>query len=56
MHQQVLDRYYDRGTVIIGKVENGCLNKGDKLILMPTRKEAVVEALYSDETPVKQAC
>mmetsp|Transcript_19662 Transcript_19662/g.23383 ORF Transcript_19662/g.23383 Transcript_19662/m.23383 type:complete len:612 (+) Transcript_19662:95-1930(+) len=50
----VLDRYYDRGTVILGKVENGTLSKGDKLMLMPTRTTAVVDSLYSDETPVKQ--
>lgn len=50
----VLDRYYDRGTVILGKVENGTLNKGDRLMLMPTRTMATVEALSSDETPVKQ--
>lgn len=49
----VLDRYYDRGTVILGKVENGTLNKGDKLMLMPTRTLATVDSLYTDEYPVK---
>ena len=31
---QVLDRYHDRGTVILGKVENGSLSKGDKILIM----------------------
>mmetsp|Transcript_34452 Transcript_34452/g.77875 ORF Transcript_34452/g.77875 Transcript_34452/m.77875 type:complete len:617 (+) Transcript_34452:101-1951(+) len=50
----VLDRYYDRGCVILGKVENGSLSKGDKIVLQPTGTTAVVDALFSDETPVKQ--
>ena len=32
----VLDRYYDKGTVIIGKVESGMVSKGDEIKLMPT--------------------
>jgi len=52
---KVLDRYYDRGTVILGKVENGSLTKGEKLMLVPTGTVCTVESLCSDETPVKQA-
>ena len=50
----VLDRYYDRGSIILGKVEAGTLRKGDKLQLVPTNKQSVVDAVYSDEVPVKE--
>jgi len=48
----VLDRYYDRGCVLLGKVENGTLSKGDKVMLMPTRTTTTITSLYSDDTPV----
>ncbi len=50
----VLDRYYDRGAVILGKVEAGTLRKGDKLMLVPTNKQSVVDGVYSDEVPVAE--
>jgi len=49
----VLDRYYDRGTVVLGKVESGTLAKGDTVVLLPTKATCKVDALYTDETPVK---
>jgi len=51
----VLDRFYDRGTVIIGKVESGTLSKGDRLSIMPTGVTTTVDSLISDEVPVRSA-
>jgi len=39
--------------VILGKVETGVLAKGDSIVLYPTKATCKVEALYTDETPVK---
>ena len=49
----MLDRYYDRGTVILGKLESGTLTKGETIIVLPTKASCKVEALYTDDTPVK---
>ena len=50
-----LDRYFERGCVVIGKVESGTLTTGDKLAILPTKKIATVEAIYSDETKIRSA-
>ena len=42
----VLDRYYERGCVAMGKVEAGRIAKGDKVIIMPTRTETRIEQIY----------
>lgn len=52
----VLDRFYERGTVVMGKVESGRITRGQKIIVMPTRAETKVEAIYVNETtPVMSA-
>ena len=40
--------------MILGKVEVGTLNKGDKIMLMPTGVTCKVDSITSDETPIKQ--
>jgi len=37
----------------MGKVETGLLAKGDSVGILPTKATCKVEALYTDETPVK---
>lgn len=32
----ILDKMRDRGAIVFGKIENGTLNMGDKLALMPS--------------------
>jgi len=52
----VLDKYMERGCVVMGKVESGTIRVGDEVVLRPTRKKATVEAIYSDETKLRFAC
>lgn len=51
----VLDRYTERGTVVIGKVESGTLRVGDELILSPTKKKAKVEEIQIADNYVLSA-
>ena len=51
----VLDRYSDRGTIAMGKVESGTIREGMKVMIMPTRNEHKVTGLWAGEEPVKMA-
>ena len=51
----VLDRYTDRGTIAMGKVESGVVRPGMKVTLMPTRNKYKVEAVWANEDPVSGA-
>lgn len=51
----VLDRYTDRGTIAMGKVESGTIRPGMKVVLMPTRQKYKVEGVWSEETPLASA-
>jgi len=51
----ILDRYTDRGTIAMGKVESGVIRPGMKVTLMPTRAEFKVDAVWSNEDPVSAA-
>lgn len=51
----VLDRYSDRGIVVMGKVESGVIRPGDKVMIMPTRTKYKVDEVYADETPIAAA-
>lgn len=51
----VLDRYVDRGTIAMGKVESGTVRPGMKVTLMPTRNQYKVEAVWANEDPVSAA-
>ncbi|KAJ1459892.1 P-loop containing nucleoside triphosphate hydrolase protein [Pelagophyceae sp. CCMP2097] len=52
----VLDRFYERGTICMGKVESGRVRKGDVLTIMPTKVTCKVEQIYVNETePVVSA-
>jgi peptide chain release factor subunit 3 len=50
-----LDRYLERGCVMLGKVESGTLTTGEKVAILPTKKTAVVEAIYADEVKIRCA-
>ena len=47
-----LDRYLERGCVVMGKIESGTLRMDDEIAILPTRKKAKVEAIYVGETKV----
>lgn len=51
----VLDRYVDRGTIAMGKVESGVVRVGQKVVLMPTRNEYKVDGVWANEEPVSAA-
>jgi peptide chain release factor subunit 3 len=51
----VLDRYFERGTVVLGKVESGTITKGQEIVLSPTKNTTKVEAIYIDDVKVKSA-
>lgn len=51
----VLDRYNDRGTIAMGKVESGTIMPGMKIMLMPTRNICKVDAIWDAEIPLKSA-
>ena len=51
----VLDRYTDRGTIAMGKVESGLIRPGMKVIVMPTNNTYKVDEVYANEDPVSAA-
>jgi peptide chain release factor subunit 3 len=51
----ILDRYTDRGTIAMGKVESGVIRPGMKVTLMPTRAVFKVDAVWANEDPVSAA-
>jgi peptide chain release factor subunit 3 len=51
----VLDRYHDRGTIAMGKVESGVIRPGMKVTVMPTRNKYKVDAVWANEDPVSGA-
>ena len=51
----VLDRYTDRGTIAMGKVESGIVRPGMKVTLMPTRNTFKVDGVWANEEPVSGA-
>lgn len=46
----ILDRYHDRGTIAMGKVEAGTLVRGDDILVMPTNLRTRVEAVFLEES------
>lgn len=51
----VLERYNDRGTIAMGKVESGTIRPGMKVTLMPTRNEYKVDAVWAGEESLTSA-
>ncbi|KAL3909095.1 MAG: hypothetical protein SGARI_002768 [Bacillariaceae sp.] len=51
----VLDRYTDRGTIAMGKVESGIVRPGTKVTVMPTRNNYKIDAVWANEDPVAGA-
>ena len=51
----ILDRYSDRGTIAMGKVESGTVRVGQKVMMMPTRNAYKISGLWAGEEPVTAA-
>lgn len=52
----VLDKYSDRGVVIMGKLEAGTLLPGDTLMVQPTKQEFKVEKILINDEEVSPPC
>eukprot|EP01041_Mallomonas_annulata_P012560 gene12560-26451_t len=55
LRMPVLDRYFERGCVVMGKVETGTLRMNDEIAILPTRNKARVEAIYVQDVKVRTA-
>ena len=44
----VSEKYKDLGTVVVGKIESGHIQKGETVTLMPNREEVEVSAIYNE--------
>lgn len=51
----VVDKYKDMGTIALGKVESGQVYLGQRLILMPNKRECEVMGIWSDEIETELA-
>jgi len=51
----VTERYNDRGTIAMGKVESGVIRPGMKVTVMPTNNVYKVDAVWANEDPVSAA-
>ena len=51
----ILDRFANRGTWIMGKIEQGTLRDGDTIGLLPNRERVVVEEILVSDEPVSHA-
>lgn len=51
----ILDRYTDRGTIAMGKVESGTIRPGMKATMMPTRQKYKIDGVWKEEMPLKSA-
>jgi len=51
----ILDRYTDRGTIAMGKVESGTIRPGMKITMMPTRQTYKIDGVWNETTPLSSA-
>ena len=51
----VLDKYTDRGLVVMGKVESGTAREGGRIVIAPGRVEATIDAVMINDVEVKSA-
>jgi peptide chain release factor subunit 3 len=51
----IQDKMKEMGTMVSGKIEAGTVSRGQKLLLMPNKREVDVSAIYFEDDEVKQA-
>lgn len=51
----IVDRYKDMGTIVLGKIESGIINRGSVYTLMPNRYSVEVMTMWSDEEETDKA-
>ncbi|KAI6186541.1 Tr-type G domain-containing protein [Aphelenchoides besseyi] len=52
----VADKYGDMGTVVIGKMESGVIEKGQTVMVMPNRTMSQIIGCWCDDQDVEQVC
>lgn len=50
-----VDRYFERGCCVLGKIASGTIRVGDEILIAPTKKKARVDAVYVGETKLRSA-
>ncbi|CAF0907390.1 unnamed protein product [Didymodactylos carnosus] len=45
----IVERYKDMGTIVMGKIESGCVRVGDKCFLMPNRRKVEITNIYYED-------
>lgn len=48
----ISDRFNDRGTIVLGKVESGSCRKSDSMLLMPNKTPVTLDVLWRNEDEV----
>ena len=51
----ISDKCKDMGTIVTGKLDSGCVAKGDSLVVMPTKQPVEVVAIYLEDLEVAKA-
>ena len=51
----IVDRYKDMGTILLGKLETGIINKNQTYTLMPNKQIVKVMQMWSDEIEIETA-
>ncbi|MGH0118765.1 UNVERIFIED_CONTAM: hypothetical protein FKN15_062227 [Acipenser sinensis] len=51
----IVDKYKDMGTVVLGKLESGCISKAQQLVMMPNKHTVEVLSLLSDDVETDDA-
>jgi len=55
LRMTLIDRYADRGTVVLAKVESGILYKGQTVVVCPNQQKCKVDNIYINEEEVQGA-
>jgi len=55
LRMPIIDRYRDMGTIVMGKIEAGCVEKGQSIQMMPNRALVEVTQIWADEEEASRA-
>jgi len=55
LRMPIIDRYRDMGTIVMGKLESGRVEKGETILMMPNKASVEVMQVWADEEEVDSA-
>jgi len=55
LRMPIIDRYRDMGTIVMGKLESGRVEKGQTILMMPNKASVEVMQIWLDEDEVESA-